>query len=862
MAKMILKGKDARNKIIDGTNEIADTVVTTLGPKGRNVGLGKFWVDPIVVHDGVSVAKEIELEDKFENFAAQLIRQAAAKTNDRAGDGPQPLYSKVLTPNGFIKMKDIKVGSTICGTNGTNQKVIAIFPKGKKEIFQVKFADNRCVECCEDHIWNITTNYGTKKTLTTKAMLDGGLFQSKSDGSKNYKYYTPIAKINFTKRDLPIDPYLLGVLIGAGSLSMNNSTEISLGLNKEHILNKIKLPEGLNLNVNYVEEKNYFRIKIVGKTKNGRNIRDYLASLNLLGTTSGTKFIPQQYLYSDTNNRIALLQGLIDTDGYINQRGLLEYSTISPQLKSDVIELLRGLGRTATCHLHDKKNDPDSYSNRPIFRINELKGHKYGNKIIDIVPTGTKTEMQCIKVSNLNGLYITDDYIVTHNTTTTTLLAQEMINGGMKLVEEGVNPMSLKKGMEKAKENIIKKIKKSTIPVETKEKITQVATISAQNKEIGEIISEALWKVGKLGSVDVQESSKYKIEYEIKEGMEFEKGLTSPQFANTEKGTVDLKNPYILLIDHSITSAEKLIGFLMKILNRDKKPFAILIMADNIDPNSLESLLTNKKSGALSPVFIQSPGFAERRKEYLQDIASLTGARVVSGEMGMNLDNITPDVLGKAERVTSNEKNTKIVGGAGGEKAVDQRVSQIKSKIEEAESDFDKKIHKERIAKLKSGCAVLKVGGLTEVEMKDTKERVIDAVEATKAAFSDGIVYGGGKLLSEISANLLNQLPKELTPAERKGYILAVSSLKSPFQRLMKHAGINLKNKGKLDKGYGINVETGETVNLIESGIIDPAEVVISTIVNSISVASMLITTDAIVVDKEDPREQQSKLHI
>jgi len=535
MPKMILRSKQARDKIISGVNEIADTVVTTLGPLGRNVGLGKFWIDPMVVHDGVSVAKEIQLEDKFEDFAAQLIRQAAAKTNDRAGDG----------------------------------------------------------------------------------------------------------------------------------------------------------------------------------------------------------------------------------------------------------------------------------------------------------------------------------------TTTTVLLAQEMIKSGMKLVDDGINPMSIKKGMEIAKDIIVEKIKEATIPVETKEKIRQVASIASQSEEIGKIIAEAVWKVGKNGAVDVQESSRYKIDYEIKDGMEFEKGLTSPRFANTEKGTVDLKTPYILLLDHPIASAERLIGFLMKVIDRDKGPFSILIMADNIDPNSLESLLTNQKSGSLSPVFIQSPGFAERRKEYLQDIASLTGATVISKELGMNIDSVDLDVLGRAERVTANDKNTKIVGGLGLKKDIKNRIKLIRGLIKEAESDFDKKIHKERIAKLTSGCAVIKVGGLTEVEMKDTKERVIDAVEATKAAFSNGIVYGGGKLLLEISDYLAQPDMDFQSKDEADGYWLVCEALKAPFMRLLTHAGIefDLEN-GPLTDGEGINVETGKNVDLIEAGIIDAAEVVISTVVNAISVASMLITTDAIVVDKEDPMQKQNKLNI
>jgi len=534
MAKMILMGKEAREKIVQGTNIIADAVVSTLGPKGSNVGIGKFWVDPVVLHDGVSVAKEISLEDKFEDFAAQLIRQAAAKTNDRSGDG----------------------------------------------------------------------------------------------------------------------------------------------------------------------------------------------------------------------------------------------------------------------------------------------------------------------------------------TTSTTLLAQEMINYGMSLVDKEINPMSIKKGMEMAKKDIIEQIKLATIPVETEEKIRQVANISSQSSEIGKIIAEAIWKVGKSGSIDVEESSKYTIDYEIKEGMEFEKGITSPQFVNTDKNTVELEKCLILLIDHPIASAEKLIGFLTKVLELKKEPFSILIMADNIDPNSLESLLTNKKNGSLFSVFIQSPGFAERRKEYLQDIAILTGARVVSGELGMNLDNITPDVLGYAEKVAATDKNTKIIGGRSTKTEINNRIKQIEAKIEDADSEFEKKIHKERVAKLTAGCGVIKVGGLTEVEMKDNKERVIDAVEATKTAFSDGIVYGGGRLLVEISDYLTkNKKSVNLNKQEMLGYDLVARALQQPFRRLMNNSGIEVSDE-TFKKGFGYNAQNGKKVDLIKAGIIDPAQVVVNTIQNAISVAAMLITCNTIIVDKEDPATRQAGLNI
>lgn len=446
-------------------------------------------------------------------------------------------------------------------------------------------------------------------------------------------------------------------------------------------------------------------------------------------------------------------------------------------------------------------------------------------------------------------------------TTTSTLLTQYMVNSGMEAIDAGTNGMSLRAGMEIAKEIVIEQISKEIIPVETKEMIEQVATISSQNSEMGKIIAQAVWAVGKQGAVDVAESSKYGLEFEVKEGMEFEKGLTSPRFVNTDKGIVELEGVKILILDHAIVSAEKLMGFLAKVLDIEKQPYSILIFADNIDAHSLESLLTNKQNGSLYPLYIQSPGFSERRKEYLQDIASLTGGTVVARSLGMNLDNIGPEVLGRAEKVTANEKNTKIIGGFGDKTQIELRISQIEKQIEEAESEYEKKVHKERIAKLTSGCAVIKVGGQTEVEMRDNKERVIDAVAATKAAYSDGIVYGGGRMLWEISDYLANNIPEEIKGTEVAiGYYLVVNALMEPFHKLMSISGI--KSKHDLEKGEGIDVMTGKKVNLIEVGIIEPAEVVKNTVKNSISVAGMLLTTNVIVVENQSPAERQAKLNI
>ena len=362
----------------------------------------------------------------MQNIGAQMVKQVANKTCEDAGDGPQPLWSRILTPTGWVKMGDIKVGDTICGTNSSTQTVVGVYPKGEKEIYKMVFANKRVVECCEDHLWSYTNPSGRVRTRTVKEMMKDYKKPNK-DGSYTFKYYVPNTVVEFTEQELPLDPYLVGVLIGDGSLCDSGTIEICIGYNKKHIIDSLVLPSGIEMNVTDCSYRNCYRIKIKGIGDDGKTMREYLEDIGLRNKKSEDKFIPSVYLYNTVENRKKLLQGLIDTDGHVNKRGLFEFSTINERLADDYCELMWSLGRITEKSIRERKEGCGSFSNKPIYRLYERSGYKRGIKLIDIIPTGEKTEMQCIKVSNDDELYITDNYIVTHNTTTSTILANAIV---------------------------------------------------------------------------------------------------------------------------------------------------------------------------------------------------------------------------------------------------------------------------------------------------------------------------------------------------------------------------------------------------------------------------------------------------
>jgi chaperonin GroEL len=436
-------------------------------------------------------------------------------------------------------------------------------------------------------------------------------------------------------------------------------------------------------------------------------------------------------------------------------------------------------------------------------------------------------------------------------TTTATLLAQSIINKGFDKVNTEVNPMIMRIGMEKGVVEVVNKIKEMAVPVKDAD-VAKVATISAQSKEIGNLIAEALAKVGKDGVVTVEEGKGVELYVDYKEGMEFDKGYASSYLVtNPEKMEAEVDVPYILITDKKLSSLQEFIPFLETLVKVSKN---LVIIADDVEGEVLALLVVNKLKGVLNALAIKAPGFGDRRKEMLEDIAILTGGTVISEDTGRKFDSVTVEDLGRADKVWADKETTRIIGGKGNPLTLKARINQIKTAMQESTSDFDKEKLHERLAKLSGGVAVINVGATTEIEMKEKKERVIDAVAATKAALEEGIVPGGGVTLLKARA-VLEKLIKTLKiKDEIVGVEILSESLAEPIKRIVENAGedsaaVLLKVEASKEDDYGFNVMTMEYGSMIKDGIIDPAKVTRSAVQNAVSVAMMVLTTEALVTD-------------
>jgi len=440
-------------------------------------------------------------------------------------------------------------------------------------------------------------------------------------------------------------------------------------------------------------------------------------------------------------------------------------------------------------------------------------------------------------------------------TTTATLLAHQLVAAGMKNVTAGSNPMLMKKGIDRAVEAIVGELKKVKTDVK-KEDWVKVATISAQNENIGTKIAEALSLVGKDGVVEVEESKGFEIEIEHKDGMAFDKGYISAYFVtNSDHMEAEMESPYILVTDQKVTSIQEMVPFLESFVKVSKN---LVIIADDVEGEALATLVVNKMRGTFNVLAVKAPGFGDRRKAMLEDIAILTGATVISGDLGRKLDSVKVEDLGQADKVVSSKDETKIVGGKGDKKALESRIDQLRSEADNSTSDFDKEKILERLAKLTGGVAVIKVGAASEIELKEVQERVKDAVGATKAAIEEGIVAGGGVALLR-AANVLDKLTSE-SDDEAVGIKIVKAVLEQPLRWLAKNSGADdgwvvrkvMENK---NQNYGFNSATLEFGDMIAMGVLDPVKVTRHALQNAASVASMVLTTECLVTDvKEDKK--------
>ncbi|MDG1201839.1 MAG: chaperonin GroEL [Candidatus Actinomarina sp.] len=438
-------------------------------------------------------------------------------------------------------------------------------------------------------------------------------------------------------------------------------------------------------------------------------------------------------------------------------------------------------------------------------------------------------------------------------TTTATVLAQSMVNEGMKTVSSGVNPIEVKRGMLQASEAVTDFIAGFAKTIGGKDEIAQVASISAADTEIGETIAEAMEKVGKDGVITVEEGQTFGMELDFTDGMQFDKGFISPYFVtDPDRQEAILENPYILIVNSKITAVNDLLPILEKVMNSGKP---LLILAEDIEGEALATLVVNKIRGTFTSVAVKAPGFGERRKAMLQDIAILTGGEVVSEELGLKTENTTVEMLGEAARVVVKKDTTTIVDGSGKKAEVEARVKQIQSEIDDSDSDWDKEKLQERLAKLSGGVAQVKVGAATEVELKEKKMRIEDALAATRAAVEEGIVAGGGVTLIRAQGSI--DKISGGSEAEIIGRNIVKKALEAPLRQIAVNAGYEggvMVEKVKTAKGNeGLNAANGEMTDLVKAGVIDPAKVTRSTVQNASSIASLVLTTEALIAEEPEP---------
>ena len=441
-------------------------------------------------------------------------------------------------------------------------------------------------------------------------------------------------------------------------------------------------------------------------------------------------------------------------------------------------------------------------------------------------------------------------------TTTATVLAQAIVKEGMKAVAAGMNPMDLKRGIDLATSKVVESIKAASRPVNDTAEVAQVGTISANGEAaIGTMIAEAMQKVGNEGVITVEEAKGMDTEVEVVEGMQFDRGYLSPYFVtNPEKMVADLEDAYILLHEKKLSSLQPMVPLLEAVIQSGKP---LLIIAEDVEGEALATLVVNKLRGGLKIAAVKAPGFGDRRKAMLQDIAILTGGQVISEDLGMKLENVTTDMLGRAKKVTINKDTTTIVDGAGEKAEIEARVGQIRQQIEETTSDYDKEKLQERVAKLAGGVAVIRVGGMTEVEVKERKDRVDDALNATRAAVQEGVVVGGGVALVQ-GGKALDDL-KGANSDQDAGINIVRRALEAPMRQIAENAGVDGavvagKVRESNDKSFGFNAQTEEYGDMFKFGVIDPAKVVRTALEDASSVAGLLITTEAMVAEKPEPK--------
>jgi chaperonin GroEL (HSP60 family) len=795
---------------------------------------------PTTSKDGITVLNSMSFDSPIARAVHFFAQQAAAHSVIASGDGPQPMYSKVLTPKGFVSMSDVKVGLKICGTDGTIQEVVGIFPKGEKEIYQVEFSGKRIVECCADHLWTVFNSLTARKDpMETKTTLELSKdYASRKKGQLVSKYCTPQSAVEFytNEAEMPLDPYLVGVLLGDGSLSGTGAIEISLGKSKEHILKKLVLPEGTYLNTQFVDRKNYFRVKLNGRTKNGKSMAQELESIGLLGTKSSTKFIPKSYLYSSVENRKALLQGLIDTDGHINKRGRFEFSSVGKEMAKDFEDLCRSLGLSVLTSCLNRKEGNGSYSDKPIYRVSELVGYKHGDKILKITPTGKTTAMQCIKVSNHNNLYITDGYIATHNTTSTLVLANAVAKAIMGVQNKRWGrkqiPQAMARQLRKEAKAAIEAIRSEADM--SPEMVRKVALTSSNgDEELVEVASEAVKMTSAFGTVLLEKSPSIKKRYDVSKQDGFG-NMRGYNWNNTfalscsdlaaENSPFEWDHPYVMVFNGNLMVQQQLDAVMrayQKTMADGKVRKLLIVCHETTDEMANKLIVFNRKSvQSGAGVFIVKPQLTAEVNSSLQilrDISSYTGASIIDGG---SYETTSPTDFGTCEKVRVSPTQA-IMLGRGPNHWVEKRVQQNANLAEAALSVFDQEIVSIRNAELAEGLVTVTIGGGHLTDLQERADRLDDAIKASQACIRSGALPGCGA--SFIRAG---HLAKVSVPFQK--------ALAVVHEQIMENFGASPVNK--FENGQTVKIGEDETTrgDFRNLGISDATETVVAVITNGV----------------------------
>lgn len=813
---MITQPNITKQKLLSGVNMLADTVKCTLGTKGRLVVYTDYmhFDDPngypVATKDGVTVASNIRSEDAVENQAIKIVRQAAKNTVSTSGDGPQPLYAKVLTPSGFVEMGSLKVGDIICGTNGSFQTVLEVHPKGEKEICEVHFEDGSVVECCEDHLWTVMTPIGDLETLTLKEIIE---LQSKENTSNpietHGRYSVPITSVEFYRNIIPIPPVRLGSLFK----SIQRGEDIDITDKEIEKLEK----EGIDVS-------------------------------NISGL-----FIPRVYLYNSKDVRMSLFLSIVNemkiNNVTTNQEtvieGLYNFSFYSKQLIDNICELAKSLG-----YVYSVKISTDQHNTNLYSVYVEVPRNNF-NSIVSISPLSKTTQMQCIKVSNPDNLYITDDYIVTHNTTSTVLLSQQIIKKGYHLLEANISSWQINKEFDDALTDITKYIKDNSIDVyDDITRLKELATISSNNTEIGELIYDIIDELSVNCDIEVKKTKHKETSVEAVSGMKIHRGYFSPAFCNDyQTMTFEGRNAFIFIYDGVIRDYSDIAAYVRASADANDNPLPLFIYAKDVSKTALSRIENMLKFNPRPLMIVEHDGFGDNRISIMNDMAAITGAMIISEDDKVNRPK--PSIaLGTCEEVRVSDKFASIIGGHGKQSDIDEIVEDIDQRLKSNQYTKDERFLKKRKANLIGGIAVIHVGGTTSIEIQEKYHRIEDAVLAVGSAIRNGVSVGGAFTWQRASRFAVND-KRKYNRNDNPAYFAVFDALEEVLKQLLINSGEYTSEKFNEAKSHYLS-DNPKAYNLIDRKyypinnykVYDATSVLEDSITNAISVAKLILAIE------------------